>query len=54
MNTMPFASQKMMPPSFLQRRRPLPSLEGVRQGASTSLIVFWSLAQNGGPDTHPE
>ena len=37
----------MASPSLL-RRRQLPSSEGSSQGASTALVVCWSLAQSGG------
>ena len=54
MKEYPLHPKKLMPSLFLLRKRPLPSFEGVSQGASTASIVLWSLAQSGGPNTHPE
>ena len=32
----------------------MPSLEGMIKDASIASIAFWSMAQSGGPKTHPE
>ena len=40
--------------TFPAEETALPSLEEMTQGTSTVSIVFSSLAQGGGPNTHPE
>ena len=49
MITMPFASQKLMSSPSLLRRRSLPSMDGMSQGASIASTVFWSVSQSDGP-----
>lgn len=53
MDTMPFASKKIIALTFLDKETTICSLEGVSRAASTALIVVWSLIQSGGPNTHP-
>ena len=53
MKTMPFASQKTDAITF-PTEETFASLEEVSQDASAASIVFWSLAQCGGSNSHPE
>ena len=54
MNKMPLASQKIDAITFSAEETTFAFFDEVSQDASTASIVFFSLAQSGGPNTHPE
>ena len=52
MNTMPFASLKTEAITFPADDTTSAFFGGEKMGVSAAWIVVWSLARNGGPNTH--